>query len=830
KLVTYDSTEWKFATGRTDLLEFAVKGATELSNIPGKDLLLQYTMRRPPLADTVVDAGIAINVKDRVAPRVDSAVVIENYSSAYDVFIVRFTEPVASASDAWPFLVKGATSKVTTSIKVDEFVADPANSLGPNTYRLKIHGNRDAQFSPLYINYSDSIKVDPASTLVDGANNHGSDCAPMIALVKKAVLPSFTGKITSNDSKGRANVVTLTFSRAILSQEHIDSIQVDFNGYSKMVVTGANWTTTNNITWTLVLPDPFPYGVTRGTSADNFGANVTVHGTNLNPPVATYLPSSGKVVDSVPAVLVGFIEPTRPYAQLTFGNGVDSLRIKLSEPVTSIAGTSGLSNVSTGKDVGTTAIVEVDAQTWIVVQDTLNTNRVNAGDSVSLGDRFKGGDGLSPTQGANASKAIVIGGDRGPVSAFYSDSNGVGTASQLTLTFAKALTREAKFQLAWPNKDGSLASIVVTSTGAIGQKSYSFDLAGKFPVGVTGSALKDLGVMTSIFTGSDTDFVTTEFPPHVRFSIADSVAPIIDSARMIFGTYESSDSKYDTLKLYFSEPVKVNGSDFNKAFSKQIGNTDVALTPALPKLVLADDGLSGFMIFDTTTGMVAPENLDSIRLIAGVDGGIIADQSNAVAAAKAKRTVVKAGLRKAIAPMLNIILPNPNNKTRTDREKMVLKPIDGVSPLKKTNSNVAILIGSSENVNSGFTVVSKSAPANTGMTWGELDGTIGIDIPVNTGTIGVRSLITVVLYDSYGTFVGNAEAELSQDDFDTTNTSKSGKSSIKILWDGRSAKDQVVSSGVYMARVLFYREDLQIDNTIKRVMIYNKIKHIGVAR
>lgn len=834
KVISYDSTEWKFATGRKDLLEFAVKDVVDLVNIPGKDLQLQYTMRRPPLSDTVVNAGLTIDVKDRVAPRVDTAVVIENYSSPYDVFMVRFTEPVNYAGQSWPFVVKGAALANTASIVVDSFLVDPAKSLGANTYRVVIHNNRDAQFKPTLILYTDSLKIDPAGVLVDGSKNHGVECSPLVPLTKMVVLPSFTGKITTTHPQGRANVVVVTFSRPLLTLERIDSLEISFNGYKQTVATtGSNWSSTDNATWTLTMSDAeaFRYGVTRGSVDDKYGALVTAYGRNLNPPVSNYLPSSGVVADSVPAVLVHFSDLSgKPYAQLTFGDGVDSIRIKLSEPVSSVTGTIGLANAATSQDVGTKDIVMVDDLTWIVVQDTLNANRVNAGDTVALGNRFKGLDALLPTQGANVSKAVVIGGDRGPVAAFYSDSNGVGTASQLTLTFAKPLTHEAIFRLMWPAKDGSLQSINVMTTGAVGKTTVTMDLSGKFPEGVTGAEIKELGIMTSILTGSDTEFVTSEFPPHVRFAIADSVAPIIDSARMIYGAYEGdASSMYDTLKLYFSESVKTNGTDINKAISKLVGTSDVALTPKLPTFVLAADGKSGFMLFDTTTGLILPEKGDSIRLIAGQDGGILSDAVGAVAGVKAKRTVVQAGLRKAIEPSLNIILPNPNGEVRTEREQIVLKPVETRSPLEGVGSNLAILIGNGENANSVFTVVSKGA-GQSSMAWGELNGTIGIDIPVNTGTIKEKSLITVVLYDKYGTFVGNAEATLRQSDFNSTNTNKSGKSSIKILWDGRSATKQIVSSGVYTARILFYREELMPDNTIQRVMLYNKLKNIGVAR
>jgi len=200
-----------------------------------------------------------------------------------------------------------------------------------------------------------------------------------------------------------------------------------------------------------------------------------------------------------------------------------------------------------------------------------------------------------------------------------------------------------------------------------------------------------------------------------------------------------------------------------------------------------------------------------------------------MAGTKAKRTIVLAGLRKAIEPSLNIILPNPNGEVRTEREQIVLKPVETKSPLEGVGSNLAILIGNGESSNSVFTVVSKGT-GQSSISWSELNGTIGIDIPVNTGTIKEKSLITVVLYDKYGIFVGNAEAVLRQSDFNSSNTNKSGKSSIKILWDGRSAKKQIVTSGVYTARILFYREEVMPDNTIQRVMLYNKLKNIGVAR
>lgn len=828
ELREYDSTQWTYVGTKRNQIAVAL-GADSGASVTGS-VNLEYSLVREAMSEDTVVSTDAVDVKDGVAPRLVSAVIFENDSKASDVFLLRFNEPVKFSGTAWPFLVKGTALVATAGITVDTF--ELVTSGPSNTYRVVVRGNRDASFAIKTIKYTDSLKVSPASSLTDDASNAGAECTPFVPLVKKAVLPSFTGSISSTDAKGRANRLTVSFSRALLPTEQVDTLVVNFGDEVRTVVTAdANWASSDRKVWTLEFSDVFSYGLTRGTEADDYGASVVAYGRRND--TASMSPIC-LVKDSVAAVLVNFKDNAgKPYAQLSFGDGVDSIKIKLSEPMKTLVGTVGLMNVLRQSDVGTLDVVVIDAQTWVILQDTGSANRVNSGDTVALGNRLQGVDGVMPTQGVHVSKAVVVGGDRGPAAAFYSDSTGTGSVTKLTLTFAKPLTHEAKFVLTWPGKDGKMDTVTHVTTGAIGTAGFSIDLAGKFDAGVTGAPTVRLGSMTSILTGSDTEFVTESFPPRVGFDIADSVAPIMDSAKMLYGSYEGSiENMYDTLKLWFSEPIRVNGTNLDQAIAKMVvGSADQPLTliPSKPQFVIAADGRSGFMLFDTTSGLVLPMKGDSIRFIAGNAGGIVSDDRGAVAATKAKWTVVKAGLRKAIEPSLNVILPNPSNEGRSEREQVALKPAEGASPLAATGSNVAILIGSVDGPNSNLTVVSNGSSSSS-MSWQQLDRTIGIDIPVNTGTIGLRSMVSAVIYDKYGTFVGRTDADLNQDDFNSTNTNKSGKSSIKILWDGRSATGQIVNSGVYMVRVIFFRDEFRENKPTERVMLYNKIKNIGVIR
>jgi len=833
--VVLDSTKWSFAAGSTSILQIPV-GSSVLKDLysPSGKVAIQYTMlRMPKQPDTLVWAGDdekGVSVLDRVAPRLDGAAFLENYTSANDTFYVHFTEPVVSASTgAWPFTTIGVdgTNHTTSDIIVKSFEISEKPILGTNTYRVVVEGNRDATKAIKYIQYTDSLSIDALKGLTDASGNAGVECAQKVGIQKLIVLPAFGGKIfSSNDSLGRANALRLTFVRKLKAEEDLDSVAVDF-GYSstgnKLAGTFAATKGSDDSSYIVTLSAPFAEGLTRGKSELNYGAQVTVWSSKK-------AVSSGIVGDSVPAVLVNISGNGRANAQLTFGDVNDTLLIKTSEPMTLGGLTDGLVNIGKG-NVSTIKLFTDptgDSTVWNVVQSNATPNVVMAGDIISMGASFVGKDGVLLTTGNFASKAVVIGGDRGPIAAYYTDTNGVGTASEITIVFGRKLTHEAKFRLNWISKDGTPVSTEVVSKEAIGETVLHFDLKGLFPVGATGNSIADgtlsAGVMTSILSGPDSVFATDAFPPKQRFSIQDSVQPYIVAANVTHGTYTSQETAFDTLWLKFSEPVNLSaGEGFAKSIAKQVyGAADVALDP-FTLVIFGTNRDSGYAVFDTSATHGAPGAGDSIRV---TSNGSLWDNTSTHANSKGKYVAVDAGARPPIAPKVDIVLPNPTGAAPTKPQyTYTLNPKDA-SPLVKTGNSMVIV----QSAPNGVKAISTGSVPGVINTMGDLDGTIGIKIASSISSIGKHSVLSVLLYDSYGTFVGKTTADLDSATLSNGPKDGTGGFTLMALWDGRAANGQLVNSGVYTMRVLLFKDVTLPDGSAQSKLTFNLLRKIGISR
>jgi hypothetical protein len=647
------------------------------------------------------------------------------------------------------------------------------------------------------------------------------------------VLP-FSGVIWTDDSQGQANKLTITFDQA-LTAASVDSVAIEFGGVTKMIaITDLNWIGSGSGTTQFVLTfSPFSYGLTRGLAADSYGAKVTIYATSVLD-TSTHITSTSVAKDSVPAVFVNLIDATKnPYALLTYGtSGIDTVRVKFSEPVSLVSQSSGLLKSTTAIDIGTTLIkmASTDSLTWIVTQDEGKNLYVLRGDTVLIGPSFIGNDSVVPTTGSYASKAVVLAGDRVPTLAFYSDDSGKGTASHASLTFSEALTRPAILELKWPDSAGTLMSTYDTLQPA-DQTTYALDLSGIFQMGVTSASTVQLGVMTSETIAADTPYFTGNYPSQ-DFAINDSVAPMIKSAAIAYGTYEDANSSSDTLWVHFSETIKTLGMNNNMALS--FGKNGLTLQgtsgDSLVKpqsLTFTSDMKSAFLLYDTSgsASYVRPSAGDSIRLVDTSIGGILTDTFGSRTTHKAKLTVVTAGKRPALKPVVTIKLVQSSSTSSESKWNYVLQPTSSSSLSASTGSNVAILLKNS--TDSSVTVASN---ANSTTTWDNLTGTIGIEIPMNTGTIGKQSTLSVLVYDKYGTYVAKSEATLDSATVAGIASARTGKFTLYALWDGRAENGQMVVSGVYTMRAILFREDYDSNNVLQRSLMFNVLKKLGVSR
>lgn len=822
----FDSTSWNFVTGSTSQLTLKIDstlGRAISSN--GGRLSLQYTLHRLPLADTVVwgSDSNGVSISDRIAPRILSAKVIENFSNSKDTFEVRFSKAITYSGSSWPFTTMGSTLKNTSTIVVDAFDALSDATL-PYTYRFVVEGNRsNGVASPSVIDYTDALKIAPDAALVDASGNHGVDCSPLVTLQKISRLPSIVGGyITSTDGTGTANSVTVVFARALLSTEHIDSISVEFgnNTHLPMAVT-ATEVGTSGTTWSMALSNPFT--ITRGSANDFYGANVTVYGTKDGGLAS----SQGLVADSVPVV---FGPIGGAYVRMAFGSAdttSDTLYLTLSEPIHAVSQIDGI--LRHDSTIGTKSIVlaSTDSLVWKVV---LAAGAVNGGDTVEMGSSIVGNDGVHPATGANASKAVVIGGDRAPIFAYYTDSLGLGTASQLNLVFNRKLLHGQTFRVLWPDTDGVnfIADTVevdsATSANMLQNAAGSYVLTLKglsFKKGVTGASSMMSGTMTPIFFGADTQFNSNRKAFEERFVIADSVPPMLLDDTLRYST-DSLNPARDTLRLFFSEPVYLkNGTYSEGSLTLLVKDSSAGYTVRnlnAQTLFINPDAMTGYVVFNDF-GDSALAAGDSVRIaklsdIIDAKGNVVGDLSPYVRVHFAVRPPVKM--------VIGYVLPGGGTEYLLSPT-----PVSQVSPLASSGSNVAIL--GIDRDTSYVSLLSNSA-ADWNPTWSDLKGTIGISTPCDTGNLGKHAVLSIYIYDKYGTFVGKSSADLSASLFTEHPLlfKSSNKFNLVALWDGRSQKGSAVADGVYAVRVLLIRDITLPDGSIQKKMEWNIIKHVGI--
>ncbi|MEN9354320.1 MAG: hypothetical protein RL318_1645 [Fibrobacterota bacterium] len=405
--------------------------------------------------------------------------------------------------------------------------------------------------------------------------------------------------------------------------------------------------------------------------------------------------------------------------------------------------------------------------------------------------------------------------------AWYSDEAGLGTATHFTIKFAKELDNEISLRLSWPGKDGKMVVVDRSTAAATGVDSLRFDLTGAFVPGVTSSSTADLGEIKAV--GRNVGYMT--------FAIQDSVAPALDSAVLTYGTYEDAASSKDMLTIYFTEPVSVPASAKTIIWNL-VKKSGTEVLPTYASFSVSADGRSATLDYPEDPAWLKPLPGDSIRLAGGVDGGEVAGVNGVRAGKTSPRVVVKAGPRKAIDPKVSIFLPTlPGATPPSDqRELIALKP-SLKSPFEGlgADKNVVIFAGPATlAATDELKVMSKDLVGKT-MPSSGLVGSQGLKIPVNIGTIGLRSNLIVTIYDKYGTYVGKTEAEVVTADLDGI-ADATGKFDLVLMWDGKASNGALVNSGVYTMRAVLIRETSSADGSVQREVTFNTLKNLGIIR
>lgn len=815
KTYAMNSTQWSFTGGDSSKLSIAVPGSPDTNTALTGSLRIVYTLHRPPADDSSLTLP-TVAISDKIGPKLlGKAYLTENTGLASgipDTLKVTFSEPVSGldSAAAWALLVTNTASKdvASTSLKVMGVIADATN---PNVVKIVFTGNLVS--GDTIVKDGETVRIDPSGVISDLAGNKagGAECAPGV-LVKQIPVPQPIkfAYIKDENGDGAADKVYFSFSRSLRVSELPDSLKVFWGGISKVVAMSDFQVQADSSHWALdFTKSPFPKGATIGGGTSGAGKlELFAEGRD----------ESYSLVDSV--------GPVATAAWLFLGNNgaPDTLKVNFSEPLTKLAsgnwlvkqGVSGGLGVTEGVDDGT-------GIGWRFIVDPTKDNAPNPGDSI----RMDGSNSIliaantGTTPAANARWVPIVSGDRGPSFAYYSDPDGRGTATRATIFFKKELTKGAIFTFLWPSLDGkTMVKYVDTllASETKGKTSLTIDLPQSktgFQTGVTMASTPVLDTMKSFFEGDDAQYQSEEFPPKVAFSIEDSIPPMIRYDSLKYGKFIDAATSFDTLWMYFSEPVKAVGSDYHSMVAKK---DNINLTPN--SIVILPDGMSGYALFDTLCAVVVYGG-DSIKL-AGQSG--LVGTTGSVVGAVSPYVIVNAKKRDPIDLNLTIVLPS-NSGTGIWSYLLKPTPTTEPSPLANSGSNVVIM----GKQNNGDNKLQQLSNKGWSVEWSQLEGTIGILTPCDTARIGTHALLSIYIYDKYGTFVGKSSADLKSSDFSNI-MDRFGRFNLLALWDGRAKNGSAVASGIYAMRILLIRDVILSDGTIQKKMEWNIIRNIGISR
>ena len=772
---TTDSSVWTIS-----VTPFA-KGVTAGTNADGSGTAVSYT------GSGLAKQNVSVPMVDSVAPIPVRAELTYGQNGASDVLSVTYSEPL--------------TKRVGSSWMLDKQAGDAAVSVLSGAVsadnNLIWNFQIDAT-ATVYPHPDDSIRLPSgiASNFADARGILPTSPTPYV-VVQGPPIPMVSAFLRDANGDGSADQATVKFLKALRASDRPDSLTLTWGGEVRTVLfSAATKVGSDSSVWTISVA-PFIKGVTVGGGANGSGL-VTLR----------------KDARSEPTQLDDSVAPIPVAAELRYGavGGRDTLVVRYSESLVARAGSSWMLNQKAGDaSVGAVSgsVSVTDNLTWILLVDPSASGFAHPGDSIRLpsGAASSLADvrGVLPTS-PTSPYVMVVGGDRPPVAAWYTDENGDGRVDHVSLEFAEALTTNPTYVLHWgtESRDADTSNY---GGSAVGKTRLKVTLSTPFAYGVTSSdAANSYGIQTSSMQGASSS--VSSFP------IQDSVPPVILTAHVGYTNYSAAGS-LDTLFLKLSEPVTVQGATVTLGRGSDGNAYPIGDGRTVANLVqVSGDSLIFFCDTSCVDAIAAagmPDNGDSIRLTMPRSGVSIQDLHGNAPGADAKWTIVKAGDR-PYTYNVNIFphgvlvegdgfVPNPQIKSKTPISVWIFK--DGTW-LEMKNGQLT----------------GESYPA-------------GKDGAIETNGVGLKVDIngpfeaTLLLYDRIGTFISSSDVKIDSATAKALGNS-AGKFSVLFLVNGRNGSpDKVLASGVYLIRYLTFRDELQANGTRQHKVLENRIYKIG---
>lgn len=792
--------------------------AAQAAALVGSNVTLTLNLINPPLADTTVHtAGV---VADGIGPRlIGNAILRENFQrpTVPDTLQVTFSEPIAgyASTAGWVLAVTNNGVPVSTAGLVVSAVV-PGDIA--NTYKIVFTGNTSG--AVVAGGFHVRLLAVPGVTDVAGNMAGGAECGAGVKVVELPVpVPVEATWLKDANGDGRADRIYVRYvkppTRKMNRNDLPDSVSVTWGAQTIRIAGSALITNNDSLVWEAAV-GPFAYGVTIGTGNGGTGEAT---GTKSGAPLW-----SATMNDSVSPILTK--------ASILFGNGIDTLVVTSSEPLKVVVGSNWVvKKVLAGSTpTGASGVPTSDAtrMVWKIPMDPASTGFVSVGDSVRLpgaGSQFiADNSGTAPSSSDEQPWVAAIGADRAPSAAWYLDKNADGIVDAAGLEFAAPLKTSPSFVF----NLGGAATVKIDSTNGLviapDRKSATVVfLASPFTAIKTDIVpATDYGTMTS---------VVEDMTVSARFSIRDSVAPVILSALLTYASYSDAAHQNDTLKLKLSEPVTLtdpaNARNIIWGVSPSNAKEILHIQPGV--IQVAPDFL--LVLFDTSKAYTQLYNGDSVR-IAPIDAaGEMTDRNgNAPTLALAKWTRIQAAPR---PPRFDVgIFPKP---------VMVIDPaINPDNPVLSQGPQISVWVGSTGMDANGkfYPIKGSSVEGGSGINRESVIGNaIGPKFTVN-GPFEA----TAIIYDNIGTYVGQTTIKVDTNmimsdvvKYDSTGAplmgkfaGKDGSFEIAILWNGKNESGKYVGSGVYMFRVVVYQNRVTLDGRKTNVMVMNQVTKVGV--
>ena len=464
----------------------------------------------------------------------------------------------------------------------------------------------------------------------------------------------------------------------------------------------------------------------------------------------------------------------------------DTLRVRVSESVTTLSVAGALEHASTG-----TWMPGVASSGTLVGTNTLVLLHDGAFPAPSVGDSVRLSVGVLDLLGnvpSSPRRAVVVeGAAPPPTRGWLLDMDGDGAIDHARVLFpGPADPTLGGSQFVFQLEPGSLqrpgASVAVLPEAP---NVLLVALQTPFPSGLTSVASGSFGVVRlSGLPGLDGPVSRED-----AFLLSDSVPPAVRSAYIrLTEAYDAP----DTLVVVATEPVASAGGNF----------------------LLGHDRLSEFVLRLSDSRWISPETLlvlqwpaDSSGLRAGdsvrwnFDGSLRDLPGNAPTSAT-RRKVVTGGARK---PLLR--LEPPRALTVLSEEALFATP-----PLP----GIQIQAGSGNSprlVDPATGAVSTGAPCPENRCTGP---TLELNQPVR---------VALLVYDRLGVFVAGTDLDITQATLDAIGTDRLGRTTVKLRWDLADTRAKSVAGGIYLMRLLVTRPSDQ-----GTVFVANQVWKVGVKR